>query len=101
MARPSEGKWVQEKTLVFPPEEDCYIYKRPNSGTWQYFLTIPGEGVERKSTKKKNQVEALQVARDRKLEVMMRQKQSGREKNSTKIARKVLTLMKLRVRTTS
>ncbi len=75
MARPSEGKWVQEKILVFPPEEDCYIYKRPNSGAWQYFLTIPGEGVERKSTKKKHQLEALQVARDRKLEVMMRQKQ--------------------------
>ena len=60
---------------MFPPEEDCYIHNRPNSGTWQYFLTIPGEGIERKSTKKRNQVEALQVARDRKLEVMMRQKQ--------------------------
>lgn len=71
MARPSEGKWVQEKILVFPPEEDCYIYKRPNSFAWQYFLTIPGEGVERKSTKKKHQLEVLQLARDRRLEVMM------------------------------
>jgi integrase len=66
---------VKEKTLVFPPEEDCYIYRRPNSSVWQYFLSIPTEGEERKSTKQKDKNEALKVARDRKLEVMMRQKQ--------------------------
>ena len=75
MGRPASGKWVQEKTLVFPPEEDCYIYRRPNSSVWQYFLSIPTEGEERKSTKQKDKNEALKVARDRKLEVMMRQKQ--------------------------
>lgn len=75
MGRPSSGKWVKEKTLVFPPEEDCYIYRRPNSSVWQYFLSIPTEGEERKSTKQKDKNEALKVARDRKLEVMMRQKQ--------------------------
>ena len=75
MGRPAGGKWVQEKTLVFPPDEDCYIYRRPNSSVWQYFLSIPTEGEERKSTKQKDKNEALKVARDRKLEVMMRQKQ--------------------------
>jgi len=75
LGRPSSGKWVKEKTLVFPPEEDCYIYRRPNSSVWQYFLSIPTEGEERKSTKQKDKNEALKVARDRKLEVMMRQKQ--------------------------
>ena len=75
MGRPASGKWVKEKTLVFPPEEDCYIYRRPNSSVWQYFLSIPTEGEERKSTKQKDKNEALKVARDRKLEVMMRQKQ--------------------------
>ena len=75
MGRPAGGKWVQEKTLVFPPDEDCYIYRRPNSSVWQYFLSIPTEGEERKSTKQKDKSEALKVARDRKLEVMMRQKQ--------------------------
>ncbi len=66
---------MKEKTLVFPPDEDCYIYRRPNSSVWQYFLSIPTEGEERKSTKQKDKSEALKVARDRKLEVMMRQKQ--------------------------
>ena len=80
MGRPSQGKWIQEKTLVFPPDEDCYIYKRPNSSIYQYFLSIPGEGEERKSTKQKTKEDALRVARDRKLEVMMRQKQGLKAK---------------------
>ena len=31
---------------------------------WQYFLSIPTEGEERKSTKQKDKSEALKVARD-------------------------------------
>ena len=85
MGRPSQGKWVQEKTLVFPPDEDCYIYKRPNSSIYQYFLSIPGEGEERKSTKQKTKEDALRVARDRKLEVMMRQKQGLKAKRVKKL----------------
>ena len=38
------------QVLVTPPKEDCYIFKRPESARWHYFLSIPGEGVERKST---------------------------------------------------
>ena len=60
MARPSTGKWVQGKELVLPPKEDCYVYLRPNSSVYQYFLSIDGEGVERKSTGKKD----LEQAKD-------------------------------------
>ena len=75
MGRPSTGKWVQDKKYVLPGKEDCYIYKRPGSAVWQYYLSIPGEGEERKSTKKKDEKEALDFALERKLEVMSRQKQ--------------------------
>jgi len=73
--RPSEGKWVLEKELAFPPLEDCYIYKRPNSSVYQYFLSIAGEGDERKSTGKRDKNEALDFARKRKLEALSRQQQ--------------------------
>ena len=84
MARPSAGKWIQSKELVLPGKEDCYVYKRPGSNTWQYFLAIPGEGEERKSTKVKGDPDdptvGLEAAKDvalaRKLVVMSRQ-QSG------------------------
>ena len=75
MGRPSEGKWVQDKIYLIQGREDCYIYKRPGSSVWQYYLSIPGEGEERKSTKKRDQKEAIDFAMDRKLEVMSRQKQ--------------------------
>ena len=73
--RPYGEKWVQDKVLVFPPKEDCYIYKRPGSTKWQYCISIPGEGEERKSTKEDDIDRAKDVAIDRKLEVMARQKQ--------------------------
>ena len=82
LSRPSSGKWVQAKELVLPGKEDCYVYKRPGSNTWQYFLAIPGEGEERKSTRVKGDPDdhtvgledAKEVALDRKLTVMGRQK---------------------------
>ena len=66
---------------MLPGKDDCYVYKRPGSNTWQYFLAIPGEGEERKSTKVKGDPEdhtvgleaAKSMALDRKLAVMMRQ----------------------------
>ena len=58
-----------------PGKEDLYVYLRPNSSVYQYFLSIEGEGVERKSTGKKDLEEAKQFALDRKLEVMARHKQ--------------------------
>ena len=74
---------MKHKVLVFPGLEDCYVYKRPNSSVWQYYLSIPGEGDERKSTKVKGdvedisvgQAEAVKFAIDRKLLVMSRQQQ--------------------------
>ena len=59
------------------------MYKRPGSNVWQYFLSIEGEGIERKSTGIQGDIEdpdvgldaAKEVALNRKLEVMSRQKQ--------------------------
>ena len=83
MARPSTGKWVKDKFFVFPNREDCYIYKRPRTNVWQYYLRIDGEGEERKSTGVKGDPDdievgkqkALDFAMNRKLEVLARQKQ--------------------------
>ena len=65
LARPSTGKWVQGKELVLPNKEDCYVYLRPNSSVYQYFLSIDGEGVERKSTGKKDLEQAKEFALNR------------------------------------
>ena len=70
-----KGKWVKDKIQVIPDRDDCYIYKRPGSNTWQYFLAVPGEGAERRSTGETDEGIAKQVALDRKLESMARQKQ--------------------------
>ena len=75
MVRELTGTYIAEKILVFPPYEDCYIYKRPNTKFYQYFLSIEGEGSERKSCRTENLELAKKVALDRKLEVMSRQKQ--------------------------
>jgi len=82
MARPYKGKFVKDKVLAFPPEEFCYIYKRPNTSVWQCFCSVPNEGEERFSTKIKGndtdvqygQAEALRVARERWYEIKGRQK---------------------------
>ena len=84
MARPWGEKFVRDKVLAFPPQEDAYIYKRPNTSVWQYFISVPNEGEERKSTRVKGndtdvevgQVLALEVVRDRYYEIKARQ-QSG------------------------
>ena len=73
MGRPWGEKFVKDKVLAFTAQEDCYIYKRPNTSVWQYFISIPNEGEERRSTKVKGndsditvgQVEALNVAKER------------------------------------
>lgn len=78
---------------MLPGKEDCYIYKRPNSNTWQYFLSIPGEGEERKSTKVKGsptdpevgKQSAIDFALERKLEVMSRQKQGLKARRVKKL----------------
>ena len=84
MGRPHTGKFVKDKILVFTSQEDCYIYKRPNTSVWQYFISVPNEGEERRSTRIKgndSDIEigkslALEVARNRYHEVKARQ-QSG------------------------
>ena len=93
MPRPAKGKWVVDKVQVIPGFDDCYIYKRPGSSTWQYYLSIPGEGDERKTTKVKGsptdigvgQEEAKKFALDRKLEVMSRQKQGLKARRVKKL----------------
>lgn len=85
MARPSSGKWVQGKELVLPGKEDCYVYLRPNSSIYQYFLSIEGEGVERKSTGKKDLEQAKEFALNRKLEVMARHSQGLKARRVKKL----------------
>ncbi len=82
MKTSSSGKWVQGKVFL-DRQEDSYIYKRPNTNNWQYYLLISGEGEERKSTGIKGKPDdesygkedALKVLLERKLEVMSRVKQ--------------------------
>lgn len=85
MARPSSGKWVTGKELVLPNKEDCYVYLRPTSNVYQYFLSISGEGIERKSTGEKDLEKAKEFALNRKLEVMSRQKQGLKARRVKKL----------------
>jgi len=93
VGRPGQGKWVVDKVQVLDGYDDCYIYKRPGSNIWQYYLSIPGEGEERKSTKVKGnptdisvgREEARKVALDRKLDVMSRQKQGLKARRVKKL----------------
>jgi len=47
--RPSNDKWVKHKVIILN-QRNCYIYKRPRSAVWQYYLQMSGEGQIRKST---------------------------------------------------
>tara|TARA_B100000683_G_C12486134_1_gene553124 strand:+ start:181 stop:1581 length:1401 start_codon:yes stop_codon:yes gene_type:complete len=47
--RPSTNKWVKHKVNVLN-QRNCYIYKRPRSTIWQYYLQVDGEGQLRRST---------------------------------------------------
>lgn len=86
MARPSEGKWVTGKEFVLPSgDESLYVYLRPNSSIYQYFLSIDGEGVERKSTGKRDLEDAKKVAWQRYLEVQLRQKQGLKARRVKKL----------------
>ncbi len=88
MARPWGEKFVQDKVLAFTAQEDCYIYKRPNTSVWQYFISVPNEGEERRSTRIKGsptdntigQVEALAVAKERYYEIKARHQQGLKAK---------------------
>ena len=88
MGRPHKEKFVKHKILVFTAQEDCYIYKRPNTSVWQCFISIPLEGEIRKSTFVKGddtdievgKVLALQVARNRYHEAKARQSSGLRVK---------------------
>ena len=62
MVRELTGSFISEKILVLPPYEDCYIYKRPKTKFYQYFLSIEGEGSERKSCRTENLELAKKVA---------------------------------------
>ena len=54
MARPSTGKWVQGKELVLPDDESLYVYLPLTAVSINTFSLNDGEGVERKSTGKKD-----------------------------------------------
>lgn len=86
MARPSTGKWVQGKEFVLPGgDESLYVYLRPNSSIYQYFLSIEGEGIERKSTGKKDLEGAKKVAFDRYVQVEARKQQGLKARRVKKL----------------
>ena len=74
-------------------QQDAYVYKRPATNRWQYFLSIKGEGEERKSTGvdgnpddiEVGQQEALDVLQRRKLEVLARHQQGLKARRVKKI----------------
>tara|TARA_Y100001963_G_scaffold70949_1_gene98692 strand:+ start:1899 stop:3302 length:1404 start_codon:yes stop_codon:yes gene_type:complete len=82
MGRPPKGLWVKDQFFL-DRDEDCYVYKRPTTSVWQYYLRIKGEGEERKSTGVKGDIDdneigreqALDIAHKRKLEVLARHQQ--------------------------
>jgi len=86
VARPSTGKWVQGKEFVLPGgDESLYVYLRPNSSIYQYFLSIEGEGIERKSTGKKDLEGAKKVAFDRYVQVEARKQQGLKARRVKKL----------------
>ena len=74
-------------------QKDAYIYKRPATNRWQYFLSIKGEGEERKSTGvdgdpddiEVGKDDALDVLQERKLEVKARQQQGLKARRVKKL----------------
>jgi len=92
MGRKGAGKWVMHQTFL-DRQQDAYVYKRPSTNKWQYFLSIKSEGVERKSTGvdgdpddiEVGQQDALDVLQKRKLEVLARQQQGLKARRVKKL----------------
>tara|TARA_B100001057_G_scaffold90802_1_gene87100 strand:- start:204 stop:1598 length:1395 start_codon:yes stop_codon:yes gene_type:complete len=58
--RPSAAKWVKHKVNILN-QRNCYIYKRPRSSMWQYYLQMNGEGQIRKSTGVQGDIDDINV----------------------------------------
>tara|TARA_B000000557_G_C20812383_1_gene460885 strand:- start:2528 stop:3934 length:1407 start_codon:yes stop_codon:yes gene_type:complete len=58
--RPTEGKWVKHKIHILD-KRNCYIYKRPRSSVWQYYLQVDGEGQLRRSTNVEGDIDDINV----------------------------------------
>ena len=83
MSPKGTGKWIKNKELLFPPDESCYLYKRPLTDVWQYYLHISAEeGFERKSTREKDLDKAMLVARERFYDVRARNQAGLKSKRS-------------------
>ena len=65
--RPSKDKWVKHKTPILN-RRDCYIYKRPRSSIWQYYLQVQGEGQLRRSTGIEGDNDDIEVGKDEAVE---------------------------------
>ena len=60
--RPTEGKWVKHKVNILN-QRNCYIYKRPRSSVWQYYLQVDGEGQLRRSTGVEGDIDDINVVK--------------------------------------
>ena len=61
--RPTQGKWVTHKIPILG-RRNCYIYKRPNSEVWQYYLQMDGEGQLRASTRIEGSKDDINVGQE-------------------------------------
>ena len=61
--RPSKGSWVKHKVEILN-QRNCYIYKRPTSTVWQYYLQMDGEGQIRRSTKVEGDMDDINVGQE-------------------------------------
>ena len=67
--RPTEGKWVKHKVNILN-QRNCYIYKRPRSSIWQYYLQVDGEGQLRRSTGVEGDNDDINVGQRIKLKIV-------------------------------
>lgn len=65
--RPTQGKWVTHKIPILG-RRNCYIYKRPNSEVWQYYLQMDGEGQLRASTRIEGSKDDINVGQEEAIE---------------------------------
>ena len=80
--RPPEGKYVKHKIEILG-KRNCFIYKRPRSTVWQYYLQIDGEGQIKRTTKVQGDVDDINVGKDEAIAFAEEQFLSARGRKQT------------------
>ena len=61
--RPPEGKYIHHKIEIYG-KRNCFIYKRPRSSVWQYYLQLDGEGQIKRTTKVQGDRDDINVGKE-------------------------------------